>query len=291
LLTLEQIARVVQAAAGLGFSKVRLTGGEPLVRRGLVDLVGMVSATPGVREVAMTTNATLLAPLAAPLAAAGLQRVNISLDSLQPERFRTITRQGDLAAAMEGIRAAEAAGLSPLKVNVVVLRGVNDDELGEFARLTYTHPWHVRFIEVMPLAGDLARTPGLPPAAERLVTVAEMRDRLESAGRLLPDPGPNGNGPARYFRLPGAAGTLGFISPLSEHFCAGCNRLRLTAEGWLRTCLFSADGVFLKPALDAGASATEIQALIAQAVGLKPEARPAGLDSGIAGQAMSQIGG
>ena len=291
ILSLEQIARLVAAAAGMGFRKIRLTGGEPLVRKGIVALVGMLAATPGIDEVAMTTNATLLASYAEPLAHAGLRRVNISLDTRQPSRFQRVTRLGDLGAAWQGIQAAEAAGLTPLKINVVVIRDVNDDELAEFAALTCEHPWHVRFIEVMPLEGVGDWGPGMPGANARLVTAAEMRSRLEGLGPLLPDPGPGGHGPARYYRLPNAAGTIGFISPLSDHFCESCNRLRLTADGWLRGCLFSDVGVHIKPALDAGADTAELQALIRQAIDTKPVARPAAMETGVAGQAMSMIGG
>ncbi len=291
ILSLEQIAQLVAAAADLGFHKIRLTGGEPLVRKGIVALVGMLAATPGVDEVAMTTNATLLAPYAEPLARAGLRRVNISLDTQQPDRFQRITRLGSLDAAWQGIQAAEAAGLTPLKINVVVIRGVNDDELAEFAALTCDHPWHIRFIEVMPLDGVGDWGPDMPGTDARLVTAAEMRSRLEGLGPLLPDPGPGGHGPARYYRLPGAAGTIGFISPLSDHFCKSCNRLRLTADGWLRGCLFSDVGVQVKPALDAGADTAELQALIRQAIDAKPEGRPAAMETGVAGRAMSMIGG
>src|SRR5450756_1592935 len=291
ILSLEQIARLVAAAADLGFHKIRLTGGEPLVRKGIVALVGMLTATPGVDEVTMTTNATLLASYAEPLARAGLRRVNTSLDTQQPDRFQRITRLGSLDAAWEGIRAAEAAGLNPLKINVVVVRGVNDGELAEFAALTQDHPWHVRFIEVMPLEGAEDWGPGMPDAGERLMTATEMRGRLAGLGPLLPDPGPKGQGPARYYRLPGAPGTLGFISPMSDHFCESCNRLRLTADGWLRGCLFSDVGVHVKPALDAGADAAELQALIRQAIDAKPEGRPAAMETGVAGRAMSMIGG
>ncbi len=291
VLSFEQIARFVTAAADMGFRKIRLTGGEPLVRKGILALVAMLASTPGVDEVAMTTNGILLASNAAPLAAAGLQRINISLDTQRADRFRSITRLGHLDAVWQGIQAAEAAGLTPLKINVVVIRGVNDDELCEFAALTREHLWHVRFIEVMPLEGVGDWGPGMPPSGERTMTAAEMRSRLEKLEPLLPDPGPRGHGPARYYRWPGAQGTVGFISPLSEHFCGSCNRLRLTADGWLRGCLFSDVGIHVKPALDAGADVAELQALIRQAIDTKPEKRPAAIETRVAGPAMSMIGG
>ena len=291
ILRLEEIARLVEAAAGMGLRKIRLTGGEPLVRKGIVSLVEMLASTPGILEVAMTTNGVLLETHAAALARAGLRRVNISLDTLRPERFRRITRLGDLDDVWRGIRAAEAPGLAPLKINAVIVRGVNDDELVDFATLTVDQPWHIRFIEVMPLAGELDWGPGLPLADERLITAAEMRQRLEKLGPLLPDPGPGGHGPARYYRLPGAQGTLGFISAMSDHFCASCNRLRLTADGWLRGCLFSDEGVAIKHALENGSSQAEIQAVIGEAIARKPERHPDAFEASVAGRAMSLIGG
>jgi cyclic pyranopterin phosphate synthase len=291
ILRVEQIARVVEAGAALGIGKVRLTGGEPLVRKGIVDLVQQVAALPGITDVAMTTNAHFLPRFAASLAAAGLARVNISLDSLRPERFARISRLGDLGAVMRGIAAAEEAGLRPLKINMVVVRGLNDDELVDFASLTYEHDWHVRFIECMPLGGADDWGPGMPAPGARLVSAAEMRRRLAVLGPLAPVAGPAGHGPATYFRLPGAQGTLGFITAVSKHFCAACNRLRLTADGRLRTCLYTDAGVHLKPALDAGAGPAELQALIAQAVGLKGARRPLHPASHVAGEAMSAIGG
>ncbi len=287
----EEIARIVEAAASIGFRAVRLTGGEPLVRKGIVGLVRRLAAIPGIEQVALTTNATLLSSCARDLAAAGLRRINISLDSLQPERFQRITRLGNLKSVWQGIEAAEAAGLSPLKINVVVVRGFNDDEAVDFARLTLEHPWHVRFIEVMPIAGVADWGEGWPSANERLVTIAEIKQRLRVLGALKPDGGPGGCGPAHYFRLPHAYGTVGFISPVSEHFCDSCNRMRLTADGYLRPCLFSDQGVYCKSALTDGASLTELQSLIRRAADIKPQSRPPFSDIAIRGDAMSMIGG
>ncbi len=287
----EEIARIVEAAANIGFRAIRITGGEPLVRKGVVGLVRRLARIPGIDEVSMTTNATLLSSCARDLANAGLKRVNISLDSLQPERFRRITRLGNLQNAWEGIAAAKAAGLTPLKINAVVIRGFNDDEIVDLARLTLEHPWHVRFIEVMPIAGAAKWGEGMPEPGKRLVTVEEMRRRLIVLGPLQPDEGPQGHGPARYYRLPKAQGTLGFISPISDHFCASCNRLRLTADGHLRPCLFSEQGVYCRPALTEGASLSELEALIQQAANLKPERRPSLADGAIQSSAMSMIGG
>ncbi|HEX7588602.1 MAG TPA: GTP 3',8-cyclase MoaA [Anaerolineae bacterium] len=287
----EEVVRMVEAAAGVGVRTVRLTGGEPLVRKNIAGLVRRLAAIPGIDQVAMTTNATLLSTHAKDLADAGLTRVNISLDSLRPERFRRITRQGSLETVWQGIHAAEAAGLTPLKINMVVVRGFNDDEVVDFARLTLQHPWHVRFIEVMPVAGAADWGTDMPAIGERLITAAEIRKRIQVVGALSVDPGPRGNGPARYYRLPNALGTLGFISPISEHFCKSCNRMRLTADGYLRPCLFSEAGVYCKTALSDGASLSELQMLIRQAGDLKPEQRSEIASDPVNGTAMSMIGG
>jgi GTP 3',8-cyclase len=286
LLTDDELVRLVRLTAELGFRKFRLTGGEPTVRPGLADLVRAIKATPGVEEVAMTTNALLLPRLAPQLAAAGLDRLNISIDTLDPDRFRRITRGGDLAKVFAGIRAAEEHGLSPIKLNAVVVRGFNDHEVADLAALTLAHPWQVRFIEVMPLDGvfDVAR--------ERLVSSAETRGLVEARfGELTPAPSDNPADPARPYRLPGAAGTVGFISSVTENFCAGCNRMRLTSEGKLRLCLLRPDEVDLRPLLRAGASDAELRAAIRAGVWRKPWGH--GLKDGALprGRGMSQIGG
>ncbi len=287
----EEIVRMVEAAAGIGFRAIRLTGGEPLVRKNLVGLVRRLVAIPGIEEVTLTTNATLLSSHAAELAKAGLKRVNISLDSMRADRFQRITRTGDLASVWAGIKAAEAAGLVPLKINMVVIRGFNDDEVVDFARLTLDHPWYVRFIEVMPIAGVSDWGPELPGINDRLVTTAEIQTQLQSIGPLEFANKPSGYGPARYYRLPNAQGLLGFISPMSEHFCSTCNRMRLTADGGLRPCLFSEQGVSCKSALANGASLPELQALIRQAAATKPEQRSLLANAPVNGSAMSMIGG
>ena len=281
----EEIARMVQAAAGIGFRTIRLTGGEPLVRKDMLGLVRRLTTIPGIEQITMTTNATLLGSYAKDLEKAGLTRVNISLDSLRPERFRRITRQGNLETVWQGIQAAEAAGLAPLKINMVVVRGFNDDEVVDFARLTLEHPWHVRFIEVMPVAGVSDWGTDMPDMDKRLIPAAEIRQRIQTFGTLSVDAGPRGNGPARYYRLPHAQGTLGFISPISEHFCNSCNRMRLTADGHLRPCLFSDDGVHCKPALADGASLSDLQSLIRQASAMKPKRR-----SRLSGEPVNEIG-
>ncbi len=288
VLTYEEIETVVRAAAMLGLSKVRLTGGEPLVRAGFVELVRKLAAVPGIDDVALTTNGILLAAQARELAAAGLRRVNVSLDTLRPERFAKLTRADALPRVLEGIAAAQAAGLAPVKINTVVVRGLNDDEVADIARTTIEREWHVRFIELMPL-GESAEW-----ADQGYVPTAEIRAAVETLGPLAPagQAAPAaGAGPARYFRLPGARGTVGFISPVSEHFCFHCNRLRLTADGRLRPCLLREDEIDLRTALRAGAGIAAVADLIAQAVRLKPEGHQLARGNAPAGRTMSQIGG
>jgi cyclic pyranopterin phosphate synthase len=289
ILHYEEIERVVRAAASLGISKVRLTGGEPLVRRGLVDLVSMIGCIPGIDDLAMTTNGILLARYAEELKAAGLKRVNVSLDTLRPERFRRITRLGDLSNVLDGIAAAEGAGLLPLKINTVVARGMNDDEVLDFARLTLEREWHIRFIEIMPL-GQWQRVDS--EWENSIVMATEMRQRIGTdLGPLEPVKASVGNGPAHYYRLPGALGTIGFISPVSGHFCYQCNRLRLTADGKLRPCLLSDYEIDLRTPLRRGSGMGEIRELIIHSIVTKPERHH--LDEGIIprGRIMSEIGG
>ena len=234
----------LRAAAELGITKVRLTGGEPLVRLGVVDLVRMLSRIPGVDDLSMTTNGILLPRYAADLAEAGLRRVNVSLDTLRPERFHHITRLGRFEDVLTGMEAAQAAGLEPIKINTVVIRGMNDDEVVDLAQKTAELAWNVRFIELMPVGNGMLTDGGW---RERVVTAKEIRRQIElSLGALEPAKMSAGSGPARYYRLPGANGTLGFITPISEHFCYQCNRLRLTADGQLRPCLLSDDEIDLR---------------------------------------------
>lgn len=260
LLSYEEIRNLVRAAAGLGINEVRLTGGEPLVRAELPILVGMLSQIEGIEEVSLTTNGTLLKKYALELKQAGLKRVNVSLDTLKADRFRYITRFGEVTDVLAGIVAAMVNGLLPVKINMVVMRGVNDDEVLDFANMTCKEGWHVRFIELMPFT-DMTR----------LVPSSELRQRIELLGALRPSPSIAGKGPARYFRLPGARGTIGFISPMTEPFCSSCNRLRLTSCGRLCPCLLSDDGIDLKQPLRSNASVQEIERLILEAVGSKLE--------------------
>jgi cyclic pyranopterin phosphate synthase len=277
----------------LGVRKIRLTGGEPLVRPHIERLVEMIAAVPGISDLSMTTNAVLLDKLAQPLANAGLRRINISLDTLKPDRFRAITRRGDIETVWRGIHAAQAAGLAPIKLNVVVVRGMNDDELADFARLTLEHVWHVRFIELMPVANEGNWGAELPLPGNRYMSVAEMQARIVAALRapLQPAQAPTGNGPATVFQLPDARGTLGFISPVSGHFCPTCNRLRLTSDGKLRPCLLDAGEIDMRTALRDGATEAQLRELLRRAVQCKPQHHQ--LDQNIVpvDRVMAQIGG
>ena len=268
ILRYEEIETVVWAATDLGISKIRLTGGEPLVRPGIVELVRMLALVPGVDDLAMTTNGVLLARYSAALADAGLRRVNVSLDTLRPERFQRITRRGQLADVLTGIEAARQAGLEPIKINTVVIRGMNDDEVVDLARKTMEVGWNIRFIEVMPVGNGVLADGGWH---DRVVTGQEVKQQIEAAlGRLEPAKMATGIGPASYYRLPGASGTLGFITPISEHFCYRCNRLRLTADGQLRPCLLSDQEIDLRTPLRQGADAAEIRALLLKGIESKP---------------------
>jgi len=233
VLSYEEIATVVRVMAGMGLRRVRLTGGEPLVRKDLPKLVRMIDSVPGIEDIALSTNAVLLGPFAEELRDAGLDRVNISLDSLQPDRVDALARRpGSFSRIMEGLAAAERMGFQPLKINTVLMRGRNDDEIEALAERTRDRPWHVRFIELMPTGANLDLS------AEAFISCQEALARVRAIGDLQPVVGPTGNGPATYYRFPGACGTIGVITPMSHNFCDRCNRMRLTADGQLRPCLF-----------------------------------------------------
>ncbi len=299
ILSFEEIERFARIAAGEGISKIRLTGGEPLVRHGIVDHVKRLRETTGIEAIALTTNGTLLSQYAADLAAAGLKRINISLDTLDPDVYAQITRRGRLTDVLEGMEAAFVAGMDPIKLNVVVVRSLNQDLLG-FARMTLERPVHVRFIEYMPV-GDVGEHSCTSAEAdgwseEDHVSTDEILRRIaeegaaEGLGELVPvsrDDAPGGWGPARYYRFGGAPGTLGVIAPLSHHFCGECNRLRLTADGGLRTCLFSDDEIDVRTALRTGTD-EEVRALIHESLKAKPEGH--NQQHGTV-RHMSQIGG
>lgn len=286
LLQDDEIIFLVEAAAQLGVTKVRLTGGEPTVRQNIVDLVRRMKAVPGIQHLAMTTNGLLLARLARPLADAGLDRVNVSVDTLDPASFRRITRWGDLQDVWAGIAAAEQAGLTPIKINCVVTRGYNEDQVVELARLTLQRPWEVRFIELMPF-GDVAGF-----AVDAVVPYAETMARIEQVfGPLSVIAGYDGRDPSRPYQLPGARGRLGFISSVTEPFCAGCGRIRVTADGKLRLCLLRDNEVDLLSLIRSGCSLEALKSLIRTAVWGKPWGH--GLANAVIPEirVMSQIGG
>ncbi len=253
ILSVEEIEEIVRASAECGIRKVRVTGGEPLVRRGIVDICRRISAIPGVEELDMTTNGVLLPKLAVELKKAGVKRLNISLDTLNPDKYRHITRCGNLDEALRGIDAAFEAGYDMIKINTVLIGGVNDDEIPAFVNMTRDKNIHVRFIELMPI-GESAEW-----SHERFISnscVLEKIPQLEKAGS---------SGVAQLYRMPGAPGTVGLISPISSHFCPTCNRIRITADGKLKPCLHSADEVDLR-----GLHGEALVDTISQAIGAKP---------------------
>lgn len=301
MLSFEEIERFAAVAVEEGIGKIRLTGGEPLVRKGLVDHVRRLREITGLEAIALTTNATLLPRYAEALAEAGLHRINISLDTLDPAVYERVTRGGKLADALAGLEAAVDAGFDPVKINVVVVRSLEQDLLG-FARMSIDRPLHIRFIEYMPVGG--ASQPGETdcesvstewteadhvPSDETLQRIS-AEGAAAGFGELLPvakSDAPGGWGPARYYRFEEAAGTLGVISPLSHHFCAECNRLRLTADGKLRMCLFSDEELDVRDALREG-TAEDVRALVRQALAMKPENHHDRIGTL---RRMSQIGG
>lgn len=318
MLTFEEIARLVRIAAGLGIEKVRLTGGEPLVRKELPALVGEIADIPTIRDISVTTNGFLLPRMAHDLARSGLHRVNISLDTLDPVRFVEIARRGDLATVMDGIRSAQDAGLSPIKINCVLLRGMNDHEVADFAAWTLREDVHVRFIEVMPIRWNLddtvpqfttnrafaaggntlvlerAAPAGMLSDVEmrrRYVSAAEAIDNIERAHGPLEPAEVVTNGPARTYRIPGALGTIGFISQISHDFCAACNRLRLTADGYLRPCLMADGEAPLRDPMRGGATDEELSVIFREVIRQKPERHYLAEGQQVHSRGMSQLGG
>lgn len=285
VLSLEEVVRLSRVFARLGVQKIRITGGEPLFRKGVVDMIAELRSIEGIQELCMTTNGLALAPQAERLAANGLDRVNVSLDSLDRERFQWITRFDGLDKVLAGIERALEVGLDPVKVNVVVMRGVNDDEALAFADWAHRQPVRVRFIEYMPFG------PGIEGQQDHYVPSSELIRAIMQRYDLEPIPGRVNAGPSRYYRSRGAAGELGFISPIDSGFCDTCNRVRLTAIGSLRLCLFHDDGIDLRALLRSGATDQDIEGAIREAMKVKPERHH--LQEGVpyAGLAMSQVGG
>jgi cyclic pyranopterin phosphate synthase len=282
----DEVIHFVRLFASLGFQKIRLTGGEPTVRMHIVELVREIALTPGIRSLSITTNGVLLGRLARPLAEAGLQRVNVSLDTLDPEKFRRLTRWGDLQDVWDGIQAAEEAGLAPIKINAVVVQGYNESDVVELAQMTLDHPWQVRFIEMMPFAGatDLQ--------LNQVVRAEEMQARIESVFGVLETVNSGKlDGEARLFHIPGALGDVGFISSVTQPFCAECNRARLTADGRLRLCLLREGEVDLLSPLRSGANLEELRQIVLDGIWAKPWGH--GLADGVIplNRVMSEIGG
>jgi len=283
ILDYEEIAKIVAELTPLGVKRVRITGGEPTIRPRLEILIEALRAIDGIDDISLSTNGVRLPELADIYARAGLDRVNMSADSLKQDRIRTISRRSFDFDPIVSARAAGAAGLSPIKINVVVMRGINDDEIEDFARLTFEDSLHIRFIELMPVGGMRELT------WEHVVPSGEVLDRLASLGQLEPTAGPTrGNGPATYYKFPGAKGSIGVITPMSHTYCGSCNRVRLTADGRLRTCLFGEHSVNLRDPLRNGES---IGPLFVQALEEKPlehnllQMKVGGL------HALSQVGG
>ena len=283
ILSYEEIGEVVRQLAPLGLRRLRITGGEPTIRPQIHELVRMLRSVPGITDIALSTNGVRLPEIAPLLREAGLDRVNMSVDSLRPERIAGIARRNLGFDPVRAARAAQDAGLTPIKLNMVVMRGINDDEIETLARLTLDHPWHVRFIELMPV-GDLRAL-----TWEHVVPSDEILARLRAIAPLTPVAGPaRGNGPAAYYQWPDAAGSIGVITPMTHTYCASCNRVRLTADGRLRTCLFGDHEVDLRTPLRAG---EPLESHFRRALAEKPKEHEL-LQMKVGGlRALSQVGG
>lgn len=283
ILSYEEIAEVVRQLAPLGLRRLRITGGEPTIRPDLPELIRLLRAIPEIEDIALSTNGVRLPDQASELRGAGLDRVNMSADSLRRDRIEGIARRRLDFDPIVSARAATDAGLDPLKLNVVVMRGINDDEVADFARLTLEHPWHVRFIELMPV-GEMREL-----TWDHVVPTPEILERIAALGALGEDAGPaRGNGPAAYYRFKGAPGTVGVITPMTHTYCGSCNRVRLTADGRLRTCLYGDHEVNLRDPLRSGAP---LQPLFVQALAEKPKEHDL-LKMRVGGlRALSQVGG
>jgi len=288
ILSYEELLRITEAAVAAGITKIRITGGEPLVRRGVVGFLGGLSQIAGLKALALTTNGVFLAEMAEDLYRAGVSRVNVSLDSLNPKRFTKITGQPLQSHVLAGIHKAEAVGMYPIKINTVVMRGINDDEVEAIARLTLHNPYHVRFIELMPTEGWASDA-----HTALFVPIEEIMKKIATVGDVQILPASDSYGPAKLCALSGAKGKIGFIAPVTRHFCGTCNRLRLTADGKLRACLFSKNEIDLKGPLRKGASRASLVEIFRQAVARKPHGyslSEAKAQGGF-GRAMRAIGG
>ncbi len=282
IMSYEEMLEFSEVAVGLGIKSIRLTGGEPLIRKDFIGFVERLAKIPGLEDVSLTTNAILLEEFAEPLYKAGIHRVNIGIDTFDPEKFKEITRMGDVKQALAGIKKALTVGFDPIKLNVVVMRGVNDD-FTPFVKMIQDNPVYVRFIEYMPVSNGLNN--------KFFVSGAEIMERLKMFGELIEVPPPAGSGPSRkYYRYEESQGAVGQISAMTEHFCRDCSRLRLTADGRLRTCLFCDEEIDVKPALRPQFDRIKLAGLIKLAVSRKPERYElTGRDHN--GRTMGQIGG
>jgi cyclic pyranopterin phosphate synthase len=287
ILRYEELSRIIRIAVDTGIRKIRITGGEPLVRRGVVDFIASLKSIPDLKDISLTTNGVLLEKFAGKLYHAGVRRINISLDSLNPEKYERITRGGDLNAVLRGIDAVHRIGFSPIKINIVAIEGFNDDEIMHFAKLSIVKPFQIRFIELMTLGHtDIDR-------GGRYLSNDTIREKISDTYRLEPVDGERKriDGPARIYRIAGGAGEIGFISPVSHHFCDSCNRLRLTSDGHLRACLLSDEEVDLKGALRGGCNDEHLMKLIIGAIAKKPVRHDLACDEGHIKKCMKDIGG
>jgi len=279
--------KIIRVGAEEGIREVRLTGGEPLVRKNLPDLIRLIAVIPGIEDLSLTTNGILLEEQAQALKDAGLKRINVSLDTMHPDKYARITRGGKIERVFRGLEKTEEVGLDPIKINMVLLKGVNDGEIKDLAFLTQQHRWQIRFIELMPVRNQTSWGEGFPEPADMFLPVSKVKEILAPLG-LKPTEKIPGSGPAEIYQFEGGKGTIGFINPLSDAFCDACNRLRLTADGNLRPCLLSDLEVPLLPTLRAGG---DIRPLFNKAMEIKPESHE--LDRNMAPEArcMMQIGG
>lgn len=295
ILRYEEMIEIIEEAVNLGITNVRITGGEPLVRKGIVNFIKKLKKIEKLEDISLTTNGFFLAEYAKKLKEAGLNRVNISLDSLQKDKYRKITRGGNLARVLEGINSALKVGLIPIKINSVLIRGINDDEVENFARLTLERPLNVRFIELMPSGEEIKDNYN-----DKFISALEIKESLAKKYSFSPIDISSGNGPAKYYQIEGGKGTIGFITALSQHFCQSCNRIRLTSEGKIRSCLFSNQEIDLKKVIREVGNTGKDQILrrkvirdkIEMAVKLKPEGHK--IKEGISNNLsfkMSRIGG
>ncbi|MBI5606106.1 MAG: GTP 3',8-cyclase MoaA [Deltaproteobacteria bacterium] len=287
ILSYEELLRLARLSVRLGIEKIRLTGGEPLVRKNLLNFIASLREIPGIRDISLTTNGVLLAQQAQALWEAGVKRINISLDTLVAKKYAEITRFDFFDQVWKGIQEAERIGFSPIKINVVALKGINDDEILSFGRLSYEKPYHIRFIEFMPVGQENGWK------TERFLSSEETLTQLQELGPLFPVNGHGLDGPAKRMAYAGARGEIGLISPISEHFCPTCNRLRLTAEGLLRVCIFSDTESDLRTPLRQGASDEVLEAVIKEAITRKPKEHPVELSPlpRKCQRQMSKIGG